>query len=200
MHLPQCRLVHHKVHTHCSGVEPGTQIESLHCQQKARITAAASARSVKRWVCQGYGTPGVSGRTLSLKMGSRFLRDIGTGHVPRPTVPQCLPGTCSDRDFEGRCCRCHHGVTPHCTLSQLWPILSSRGNQWLAGNKWQANSALSMSNCRAAHLRISSGRCNLTHAKNYVRFEVFTAVTMKSGVFWDITPCGSCNIRRFGGT
>jgi hypothetical protein len=24
-----------------------------------------------------------------------------------------------------------------------------------------------------------------------VRFEVFTAVTMKNGVFWDVTPCGS---------
>jgi hypothetical protein len=23
-----------------------------------------------------------------------------------------------------------------------------------------------------------------------VRFEVFTAVTMKNGVFWDVTPCG----------
>jgi hypothetical protein len=33
-----------------------------------------------------------------------------------------------------------------------------------------------------------------------VRFEVFTAVTMKNGVFWDVTPCGSCNNRRFGGT
>jgi hypothetical protein len=30
------------------------------------------------------------------------------------------------------------------------------------------------------------------------RFEVFTAVTMKNGVFWDVTPCGSCNNRRFG--
>jgi hypothetical protein len=26
-----------------------------------------------------------------------------------------------------------------------------------------------------------------------VRFEVFTAVTMKNGVFWVVTPCGSCN-------
>jgi hypothetical protein len=26
----------------------------------------------------------------------------------------------------------------------------------------------------------------------YVRFEVFTAVTMKNGVFWDVMPCGSC--------
>jgi hypothetical protein len=24
-----------------------------------------------------------------------------------------------------------------------------------------------------------------------VRFEVFTAVTMKNAVFWDVTPCGS---------
>jgi hypothetical protein len=31
-----------------------------------------------------------------------------------------------------------------------------------------------------------------------VRFEVFTAVTMKNGVFWDVTPCGSCKSRRFG--
>jgi hypothetical protein len=22
---------------------------------------------------------------------------------------------------------------------------------------------------------------------------------MKNGVFWDVTPCGSCNNRRFGG-
>jgi hypothetical protein len=26
----------------------------------------------------------------------------------------------------------------------------------------------------------------------YVRFEVFTAVAMKNGVLWDVTPCGSC--------
>jgi hypothetical protein len=32
------------------------------------------------------------------------------------------------------------------------------------------------------------------------RFEIFTAVTMKYGVFWNITQCGSCKIRRFGGT
>jgi hypothetical protein len=29
-----------------------------------------------------------------------------------------------------------------------------------------------------------------------VRFEVFTAVTMKNGVFWDVTPRGSCKNRR----
>jgi hypothetical protein len=26
----------------------------------------------------------------------------------------------------------------------------------------------------------------------HVRFEVFTAVTMKNGVFWDVTACDSC--------
>jgi hypothetical protein len=30
-----------------------------------------------------------------------------------------------------------------------------------------------------------------------VRFEVFSAVTMKNGVLWDVTPCGSCKNRRF---
>jgi hypothetical protein len=29
------------------------------------------------------------------------------------------------------------------------------------------------------------------------RFEVFTAVTMKIGVFWDVMPCGSCKKRWF---
>jgi hypothetical protein len=33
-----------------------------------------------------------------------------------------------------------------------------------------------------------------------VRFEVFTAMTMKNGAFWDVTPRGSFENRRFGGT
>jgi hypothetical protein len=28
--------------------------------------------------------------------------------------------------------------------------------------------------------------------QDYIEFEVFTAVTMKNAVFWDVTPCGSC--------
>jgi hypothetical protein len=35
--------------------------------------------------------------------------------------------------------------------------------------------------------------------RNLVRVEVFTAVTMKNVVLWDITPCGSRKNRRFGG-
>jgi hypothetical protein len=34
---------------------------------------------------------------------------------------------------------------------------------------------------------------------NCVRFEVFTVVTMKNAVFWDVTPCGSCKNQRLRG-
>jgi hypothetical protein len=40
----------------------------------------------------------------------------------------------------------------------------------------------------------------LANTVNFVRFEVFTALTMKNCVFWVVTPCGSCKNRRFGGT
>jgi hypothetical protein len=36
--------------------------------------------------------------------------------------------------------------------------------------------------------------------QNCVRFEVFTAVTTKNAVFWDVALCRSCVNRRFGGT
>jgi hypothetical protein len=37
--------------------------------------------------------------------------------------------------------------------------------------------------------------------KNYPGFEVFTAVVMKSIIFWDMTPCSLLSFnRRFGGT
>jgi hypothetical protein len=34
----------------------------------------------------------------------------------------------------------------------------------------------------------------------YVRIEVFTEVTMKNVVFWDVAPCGSTKNGRLGGT
>jgi hypothetical protein len=40
--------------------------------------------------------------------------------------------------------------------------------------------------------------CNGNELDRNVRFEVFTAVTMKNGVFWDITPCGSCKSQEPG--
>jgi hypothetical protein len=32
------------------------------------------------------------------------------------------------------------------------------------------------------------------------RSEIFTAVTVKNAVFWDVTQCGFCKNRFFGGT
>jgi hypothetical protein len=41
---------------------------------------------------------------------------------------------------------------------------------------------------------------DIPYYKKYnVRFEVFTAVTMKNAVFWDVAPCRSGENRRFGG-
>jgi hypothetical protein len=36
-----------------------------------------------------------------------------------------------------------------------------------------------------------SGRMMINLYKTTRRFEIFTAVTMKNAVFWDVTPCGS---------
>jgi hypothetical protein len=50
-------------------------------------------------------------------------------------------------------------------------------------------------------LLIPDVTCMSGYRRGYiVRFEVFTAVTMKNAVFWDVTPCRSCVNRRFGGT
>jgi hypothetical protein len=40
----------------------------------------------------------------------------------------------------------------------------------------------------------------LTNSVLPLRLEVFTAVTMKNAVFWDVMPCDSVKNRRFGGT
>jgi hypothetical protein len=38
---------------------------------------------------------------------------------------------------------------------------------------------------------------SLLSISRYIRFEVFTAMTMKNGVFCDVTQCGSCKNLRF---
>jgi hypothetical protein len=38
----------------------------------------------------------------------------------------------------------------------------------------------------------SSSSFMKTGVTDCVRYEVFTAVAMKNGAFWDVTPCGSC--------
>jgi hypothetical protein len=52
----------------------------------------------------------------------------------------------------------------------------------------------------APYDRAQFPQCRFELSVYCVRFEVFTAVTMKNGVFCVVTPCGSCKNRRFGGT
>jgi hypothetical protein len=47
---------------------------------------------------------------------------------------------------------------------------------------------------------LQSSELQNNYRAQLVRFEFLTAVTKKNAVFWDMTPCGSCNSRRFGGT
>jgi hypothetical protein len=47
--------------------------------------------------------------------------------------------------------------------------------------------------------RKSNQNVSIQNDDGNVRFEVFTAVTMKNGVSWDVTLCGSCKILRIGG-
>jgi hypothetical protein len=53
---------------------------------------------------------------------------------------------------------------------------------------------------KPAQRHISGLQQNIKLFYFFVRFEVFTAVTMKNAVFWYVAPCSSCVNRRFGGT
>jgi hypothetical protein len=39
----------------------------------------------------------------------------------------------------------------------------------------------------------------LEHINDIVGAEIFTVVTMKNAVFWDVAPCGFITNQRFGG-
>jgi hypothetical protein len=56
------------------------------------------------------------------------------------------------------------------------------------------NKMQSMKHHHTRHYRILH---NEEFVLSIVRFEVFTAVTVKNGIFWDVTSCGSCKNRQF---
>jgi hypothetical protein len=68
---------------------------------------------------------------------------------------------------------------------------------------WVDNGSTSLSGSDS-HLTVEAILHAETQSAHYytdVGFEVFTAVTMKDAVFWDVAPCRSCEMnRRFGGT
>jgi hypothetical protein len=71
-----------------------------------------------------------------------------------------------------------------------WPVLPSETRtQHFLERKSAALDAMNVKWQSAS----SSGMRKGSDSKELVRFEVFTVATMKNGVFWDVTPCGSCN-------
>jgi hypothetical protein len=86
----------------------------------------------------------------------------------------------------GACCRCNCGCSGN--------FREGGGiNQKLSGpDVYESKSSAKEVSCEIILL--------MTNMHLLVRFEVFTAVTIKNGVFWDVTQCGSCKNRRFGGT
>jgi hypothetical protein len=71
-------------------------------------------------------------------------------------------------------------------LVQRLPQICSR--QHVTAGRW-ANGDVEMVKADALSRNLPAW-CDEDH--EHVRFEVFTAVTIKNGIFWDVTPCGSC--------
>jgi hypothetical protein len=64
--------------------------------------------------------------------------------------------------------------------------------------KWEPNVNLQNSLISAVGMVVINLIVHVSYILGYVRSEVSTAVTMKNGVFWYVTSCGSCRNRLFG--
>jgi hypothetical protein len=109
---------------------------------------------------------------------------------------------------------CHIAICANKYISCHWSFSSSC---WTSVQLYRCNRQIDFHAIVAtAETVVGIWPCELTHRESiqiwlywfrclefsffFVRFEVFTAVTMKNCVFWDVTPCGSCTNRRFEGT
>jgi hypothetical protein len=94
-------------------------------------------------------------------------------------------------------CNLLGAVIPHLigrNCSRLGPSLSSVSLGTHNGYTHPNTTGSEEVTCGAPRYGQNADNCNI------VRFEVFTAMTMKNIVFWDMAPCGSGSNRRFGGT
>jgi hypothetical protein len=77
----------------------------------------------------------------------------------------------------------------HCTIKINGEWLSGKVRTKLAEHILQLGvQAASLGTYKALIIAVTGVEPNKWHE----RFEVFTAVTMKNGVFCDVTPCGVC--------
>jgi hypothetical protein len=89
-------------------------------------------------------------------------------------------------------------VAPHGSITSKLSVT-------LSFSQSEFHVTLSLSQSEIVSLSQSQySRRNVLHIQRvripyHVGFEVFTAVTMKNAVFWDVAPCGFLMDRRFGG-
>jgi hypothetical protein len=81
------------------------------------------------------------------------------------------------------------------TTSDIWTIYEiSKTTVGVEKNNWNNMIFIPLNSISNKYLAIFSEVEQII-----LRFGVFTVVTMKNGVSLDVTPCGSCKNRRFGG-
>jgi hypothetical protein len=85
---------------------------------------------------------------------------------------------------------CHVFVAP-------WPIITGSGLDLLTPCTTEQHRV--STNTRTFNVANWS-HFNVANTNSVVRFEVFTAVTMKNAVLWDVAPCRCCVNRSFGWT
>jgi hypothetical protein len=80
----------------------------------------------------------------------------------------------------------------HISKASFWESLESRVSLSRAPNSERSPASGSRI--------VRSRRRPMVSGKLRTGTETVTTLNMKNGVFWDVTPCGSCKKRRFGGT
>jgi hypothetical protein len=96
-----------------------------------------------------------------------------------------------------------------CTGVRMWSLRLMSVSVSTVGTGWTDTRSIPDSRHTSGHVvQWSSSAecqkpfpCSATDGTWFcLRFEVFTAATMKNGVFWDVMSCGSCKNRCYVGT
>jgi hypothetical protein len=110
-------------------------------------------------------------------------------HLTLALSTRSAPGPCQFIDPTAGAEPSPTGETSHNGISRVYPTSTTVA---LRGGKWRN---ISFETLVKMVQRFRTFAWNVTSSRNkrsIVRFEVFAAVTMKDGVFWEVMPCGSC--------
>jgi hypothetical protein len=130
----------------------------------------------------------------------KYLHEVVSCSEQRLLLWELMPGCV------GGVCHCYGNSAPVENSGEMvrhWE--SDKWVVWVAvmvGSTWTRATTVPDSHFKRT---LHTGKLfHVTTANQTLRFcerlEVFTAVTMNNGVFWDVMPCGSCKNPCFGGT